>query len=114
MSATHTLLFRPIDRQTFDLIKSGAKTIESRAGLPAYEKIKTGDTIEFRCQDETFSKRVTRVYKFTFVEAMLKEIPLSAIAPAAKSKQEFIERICSFPGYRERIAKSGLLAWKLT
>jgi ASC-1-like (ASCH) protein len=44
-----TLVFAKTDKHHFDAILRGAKTVETRAGSPMYQKIQAGDTLILKC-----------------------------------------------------------------
>jgi ASC-1-like (ASCH) protein len=110
---TLNLIFREVDRATFERIKRGEKTIETRAGLPEYNSIKAGDQLNISCGNDTITKTVTEAIHFKSVEELLKEISPEEIMPKGTTREQAIERWNSFPGYPERIKKDGIIAWRL-
>lgn len=110
---TLELIFREVDRATFDRIKSGEKTIETRAGLPEYLEVKAGDELNIVCGAESIKKIVQEVFHFESIEDLLKHFKPDDIMPSGTTREQAIARWHSFPGYLERIEKDGIIAWKL-
>ncbi len=110
---THKLLFLESNRDTFDFIKSGVKTVETRAGSPDYIKIKMGDTVELSCGSDKFTKTVKKVSVFKTLDDLLEVYSPEEINPETLSSEEVIKLYYSFPNYRDRIEKYGMLAFEL-
>ncbi len=110
---TLNLIFREVDIASFDRIKRGEKTIETRAGLPEYNEIVAGDVLNISCGEDTITKTVADVMHFKSVEELIDTIGLSEIMVAGTTREEAIARWNSFPGYPERIAEYGIIAWRL-
>lgn len=108
----HNILIRDVDRPIFELIKSGQKKIETRAG-GKYEDVKEGDTLVFTCGDEKVEKLVKRVVRFTNLDELLKEYRVEEIHPGFTTKEELEGMYATFPGYEERIKEHGLIAFEL-
>ncbi|MEU5158860.1 ASCH domain-containing protein [Streptomyces sp. NPDC020875] len=66
--AEHSLSIR---KPYFDLIASGAKTIEVRVGYPKIRKMAAGDTLTIACADEKLTTRITAIRKYGSFAAML-------------------------------------------
>lgn len=90
---THTLQIRVENKDIFEAIKTGKKKIETRAGTDKYIKIQVDDKLKFVCGKETFERSVTKIKLFKTISAILK--------------------VYSFPNYREKIKKHGLIAFEL-
>lgn len=111
---TRTLRFRKIDEGDFENLRKGIKSIETRAASERYRLIKKGNVLVFVCgKEKKFSKVVTKRFHFKSVDAMLKKIPFRKIMPDLKSKDEVKERYYSYPKYKEKIKKFGILAFTL-
>lgn len=110
----YRLVFRSADHDIFMEIVHGIKTIETRAATSKYKVIKPGDILTFVCGKETYEKEVIKVTHFQSLHAMLNELPLHAILPSAKTTQEAEAIYASFPRYKEKIEKEGILALHLT
>lgn len=113
MPTVHTLPFLPKHRKTFELVRSGEKKIETRAGSELYFKIQPGDSIKFICEDESFVRTVSKVTHFKSLERLLQEYHPNEIHPGIDSRDQLIEKYYYYPGYRERIAKFGVLVFEL-
>ena len=109
----HQIIFREVDKATFERIKRGEKTIETRAGLPEYLQVNTGDQLEISCGEEQIIKIVDEALHFNSVEELLNLIEPEEIMPVGTTREQAIARWNSFPNYPERIAKYGIIAWKL-
>jgi ASC-1-like (ASCH) protein len=109
----HDIEFREVDRKRFEEIRDGVKRIETRAAAEKYLSVKEGDELVFRCGDDSFVKRVGRVYRWPSIEAMAEEVPLADVIPSAASMEETRARYASYPGYGEKIRKDGLLGFRL-
>src|SRR3989338_5001736 len=103
------LRFRAINRNIFEAIKDGNKKIETRAATPKYSKIKTGDELTFICGKSRFTKKVKTVGIFRNIDQLIKNYRIKDINPFCKNKLELIKMYYSFPGYREKIKKFGLI-----
>ncbi len=80
----------------FSLVKSGAKTIETRPYNPKkeknYSKIKEGDTLIFksRATGEKLQKTATFVHLYKSVEDMVKNENVASILPGVNKPQELV------------------------
>lgn len=108
-----TLRFRAADRYIFKAIKSGKKKIETRAGSPKYFNIKAGDTLVFVCGKDKFERKIKKVTKFKSIETLHKIYKPIEINPKTRTVQESEKIYYSFPGYKEKIKKYGLIAFEL-
>lgn len=109
----HNLLFAEENRNTFEQVLCGRKKIETRAGNTEYEKIQKGDSIIFSCGSDSFEKKVINVTHFKSVEDLTSIYSPEQINSEIFTTQELIEKYHEFPGYRDRIAKFGILAFEL-
>ncbi|MEK7641031.1 MAG: ASCH domain-containing protein [Patescibacteria group bacterium] len=110
---SHILKFRAVNRDTFEAIRDGKKKVETRAFTVKYKDIKTGDELIFSCGKDRFSKKVKKVKVFKSIADLMKKYEPSQINPKCKTVEELTAMYHSFPGYREKIKKSGLLAMEL-
>lgn len=113
LMAKHILRIREIDRKFFDVIKSGKKTIETRAATDKLRLIKTGDVLKFVCGRDILEKRILKVYRFKNIDDLAKSLDLEKIMPLVSSLDEAKKIWFSFPGYKEKIKKYGLVAFEL-
>lgn len=67
-----------LNPETFELIKSGAKTIELRLNDEKRQRIKIGDTIEFINTDtnELLSREIINLFKFNSFKELYMSLPL--------------------------------------
>lgn len=109
----HTLKFNIINRYIFDAIKNGQKKVETRAGSPRYFDIQKGDTLIFVCGKDRFEKKVKKVRKFKSIKTLHKTYKPQEINPKTKTVADSEKMYYSFPGYREKIKKYGLIVFEL-
>jgi len=105
-----TLKFRVANQDIFDAIKTGGKKVETRAATERYRRIVAGDKVILICGKNKFEKRVRKIRTFKTIAALLKKYSIKSINPAVKSAEELRRLYYSFPGYREKIKKFGLIA----
>ena len=107
-----TLRFRAGDK-TFEEIRRGLKTIETRAATARYLEIKKGDVLVMACGARRMAKTVKRARLFKTIGGLLKAIPVEKIMPSAHSAAEARVVYYRYPGYKEKIKKCGLVAFDL-
>lgn len=113
MKNKHVLKFRAVNRDIFNSIKSGKKKVETRAATIKYRDIKMGDILIFVCGRDRFSRIVknTRVFKST--DSMLGVFKVKDIMPDLSSKADLERAYYSYPGYKEKIKKFGLIVFRM-
>jgi ASC-1-like (ASCH) protein len=109
----HILKIRQVDKVFFEVIKEGRKTIESRAAIDRYRKIKEGDVLVFVCGSEKLEKKVKKVEYYKTIEEMTKVINFKKVMPFVDSIEEMKKVYFSFPDYKQKIDKFGLVVFKL-
>lgn len=107
------LRFREVDRDIFDFVLSGEKKVETRAATKKFLNIESGDTIRCVCGKDRLEKKVKKVKIFKSVESLLKEYRPKEINPKALSRADLEKMYDSFPDYREKIKKCGLIVFEL-
>lgn len=107
------LRFRWINRDIFLEIKKGRKKIETRAASTMNRSIKIGDKLVLVCGKEKIERNAKRVKIFKTIPALLKKYKPQQIHPGARSEKEITKIYYSFPEYREKIKKYGLIAIEL-
>lgn len=107
------LKFREIDRDKFDAIVSGTKSVETRAATPKYRALKPGDNITAVCGADSTDMTIKSVSHFPDVASLLKQISQATILPGTSTVDEAEAIYYSFPGYKEKVAQFGLLAFEL-
>src|SRR3989344_2053895 len=111
--ATYILRFRRENKDFFDAIKDGTKSVETRAASARYIYIKRGDTLVFSCGGEILKKTVSRKEKFSNLPALIQKYDFRNINPFVHSKREFFDMYDGFPMYKQKIKKFGILAFEL-
>ncbi|MFH1193271.1 MAG: hypothetical protein V1656_03065 [Candidatus Jorgensenbacteria bacterium] len=113
MAHNYTHRFRAVDRDIWEAIKRGAKKVETRAATPRYQKIAVGDRVALVCGKSRFIRHVRKVHHFRSVAALTKKYKLSAINPNCKTLKELNAMYLSFPGYKEKLKRYGIVAFEL-
>ena len=106
------LKFNASNKAIFDCIKDGSKPVETRAATSKYKNLKAGEVVTFSCAGETFTKTITKVTHFDSIEALLKKYKPEMINPKLATKEEIVKMYHSFPGYKEKIAGAGIVAFE--
>lgn len=107
------LRIRSKDRDIFLAIKNGRKKIETRAASKKFNSIKTGDKLILVCGKEKIERYAKKVKVFKTTKALLKKYKPQQINPKAFSEKEITKIYYSFPKYKEKIKKYGLIAVEL-
>lgn len=110
---THVARFRQVDKKLFEDIKTGRKTVETRAATVRYQNYIRGDQIKFVCGQESVTKKISAVSHFPTIVSLFKKISLSAVMPEAKTVAEATKIYYRFSSYKEKITKFGLVAFFL-
>ena len=87
--------------------------METRAATDRYRKIKAGDYLVFVCEKDQLRKKIAKADVFKDITAMLKKYRVEDINPEANSQKDLEKMYFGFSGYKEKIEKLGLVAWKL-
>ena len=109
----YTLRFRTINKKMFLDIKSGKKTIETRAATEKYKNIKAGDILVLSCGKEKFEKTVKKTKIYKSIKSIAEAYSLKKIMPEIDSDKKLREAYYSYPNYKEKIKKFGLIALEL-
>ena len=112
-SKTHILRFRAVNRDIFDAIKTGRKKVETRASTKRYQNIAAKDKIKFVCGRSKFERVVKEVKFFKNISSLLEDYSVGQINPHVKNEAELRKMFFSFPAYREKIEKYGLVTFEM-
>jgi ASC-1-like (ASCH) protein len=107
------LKFRVVNRDIFEAIRDGKKPVETRAATVKYAGIKAGDMVEFICGKDKFTKPVKCAGIFKSITDLVKKYKPEEINPNIKTIDELEKMYYSFPGYKEKIEESGIIAIEL-
>ena len=107
---TWTLRFRAVDKKNLMEIRDGLKSIETRAATEKYRDIKRGDTLILVCGKQRIERVVGNLKIFKTINALFQSVPFRKIMPSAESEEEARNIYYSYPGYREKIRKYGIIA----
>ncbi len=111
--AKYVLRIREVDRNFLKVLKSGEKTIETRAATSKYHKIKKGDILKFTCGNEFLEKKVAKVSLFKDIDSLIKKLNPKKIMPQVSSIKEVKEIWRSWPNYEEKIRRYGIVTFEL-
>jgi len=109
----HRLRFRSANRDIFEAIRSGKKTVETRAATARYRDIASGDQVLLVCGRDSFVKKVRSARLFQSLPALLRQHRVRDINPYIRTAAALQAMYESFPGYKEKIKKFGLIALEL-
>jgi len=101
------------DKEIFDFLKNNKKKIETRAATVRNSYAKTGDIALFICDKKRLKKKIAKVTHYKTIDALLRKYRPSLINPSVSKVAELKEMYYSFPGYKEKIKKFGILALEL-
>jgi len=107
------LRIRLRDKYIFQAIKNGNKKVDTRAASTRNRSIKTGDKLILICGKEKIERKVKGVRVFKTISALLKKYKPQQINPKTFSEKEITKMYYSFPGYKEKIKKYGLIVIEL-
>jgi len=107
----------PLQKEYFDAVSSGTKTIEGRVpncSVPGknYSEMQIGEKINFVCLStgRELKKEVSLLQHFESAKQFLETLGLEKTLPGVKSLEEGIKIYHGFPGYEERIKNNGIYA----
>ncbi len=109
----HRLVFRAGDKAEFQTIVDGRKLVETRAATPKYRKVEVGDTLVISCGGEQVEKEVRHVSIYDSIDSLLANENLHDVMPLVADEAEARKVWRSYPGYDEKIAKYGIVAWQI-
>jgi ASC-1-like (ASCH) protein len=99
-----------LNKDIFDAIRDGSKKVETRAATVKYKKLQAGDKVSFSCAGDSIEKQIRKINHFDSIDMLLKKYKPQDINPKLKTKEEIINMYHSFPGYKEKIEKEGIIA----
>lgn len=111
--AKHILTIRETDWRIFELIKVGKKTIDTRAATDKYQRIRAGDILVFKCGKDRLEKVVVKVHHLRDIKDLIQSLDLRKIMPFVSSIRQAKQIWYSFPNYREKIKRYGLVAFEI-
>lgn len=110
---TWRLPFRAVDRDKFEALRRGEKSIETRAGGPKYRGMAEGDLAVISCGAEKLERRIVNLRHFDTLDELFAAVPYEQVFPWAKDLDEAKSSYDAYPGYAERIKGYGILAFEL-
>ncbi len=110
---------------SFEAIRDGRKSVETRAGKPPgaekdWRQFRLGDRIRFTLVDPTDERpltepvvrRIRAIQAFRSLEELVRTVPLEQILPGGTFR-EYGKRMQSYLGFPERLRKYGVWAFEL-
>jgi ASC-1-like (ASCH) protein len=107
------LRFRTVNKDIWQAVKDGTKTVETRAATPRYQSIKVGDSLVFVCGSSRFEKIIYKTRLFKTPRAVARAYGTRKVHPGISTIKELGKMYLSFPGYAEKIDKYGIIAFEL-
>lgn len=104
------LNFRQCDKKIFDAVLDGRKKVETRTASAKFQDLKTNNTVVLKCGQEKVAKKIKTIKYVSGIDELLEHYKVADINPFIKNKKELEEMYFSFPNYREKIEKYGLVA----
>lgn len=102
--------FRAGSISIFDAIVDGSKKVETRANSPKFNKLKVGDIVVLSCAKQKEEKKIKKIEVFKSIKDLLKTYKVSDINPDFSTQSELEKMYYSFPNYKEKIEKFGLVS----
>lgn len=93
----------PIYKRYFDLIASGAKTIEVRVAYDNNKRLAPDQLIRFTCRDEQCLTRIVRVGRYTSFEEMFDREDVAAVNPTATRDEQLTNIRLIYPPEKEAL-----------
>jgi ASC-1-like (ASCH) protein len=84
-----------LHRRYFDLVASGAKTVEVRVAYPHRRDLAAGQLIRFEAEEDHVLTQITRVSRYGSFEEMLDHEDVAAISGVPESREELVAAIRS-------------------
>jgi ASC-1-like (ASCH) protein len=93
----------PIYKRYFDLIASGAKTIEIRVTYPSNQRLTVGDLICFVCRGEECLTRITRIATYSRFEDLFDHEDPATVNPTATRAEQLANVRLIYPPDKEAL-----------
>lgn len=90
----------------FSKIKLGLKTVEGRKYNSKYHNLKSGDLLEFHCDDERFITEVIEVRTYKTLQEYLEVEGFKNVLPGVNSFEEAVAIYLQYNS-REELSKAG-------
>lgn len=98
---------------SFNVLRNGSKKIETRAASERYKKLRVGDELVFVCGKNKFQRKIKKITFFKSIAGMLKVYRVKDIMPDRNTKKDLEKAYHSYPSYKGKIKKHGLIALEL-
>ena len=109
----YVLRFRAADREAFEQLRDGIKSVETRAATKRYRQIQPGDELVITCAGETLRKTVISAKAYRSIDEMFQEIAIKRVFPRLSTAEEARRVYYGYAGYKEKIAECGILAMEV-
>jgi len=94
-------------------IMKGKKTVEGRINSSIFRRLSLGDTVTFFSRKSEVTVVINRVRRYSSFREMAEYEGVSALVPVITSVNDAVNLYRSFPRYREREGKFGVVALQL-
>ena len=109
----YCLVIREQDRNVFDDIVQGRKIIETRAATPKYQSVRVGDWFTFVCGPDSVSKSIAGIAWYENIDDLYEHVSVEKVLPSAGSIEAAKRIHLGFPGYQDKLATYGVMAFEL-
>ena len=100
---THTITIEnPPECPTFDLIRTGVKTVEGRKFSLKHQKYKVGDTLVFTCGERSAAATITYLHAYRSLEDYLKTEGIHTALPGIRDFESAVKLYNTFSTPLER------------
>jgi ASC-1-like (ASCH) protein len=93
----------PIYKRYFDLIASGAKTIEIRAAYPSNQRLAAGSLLRFVCRDEECLTRIIRIATYRSFDDLFTHEDPAKVNPTASRAEQLVNVRLIYPADKEAL-----------
>lgn len=104
------LKFRAVNKDIFEAILNGTKKIETRAATTKFKNLKAGEIVLLVCGKDQAEKKIKKTQTFKSIGDLVSVYKVSDINPDLKTHEQLTKMYYSFPNYKEKIDKNGLIA----
>jgi len=105
-----------LQKQYFDLIKTGKKTVEGRINSGSFQNLRVGSKIKFFEQNDPRNFLICEVIEinsYSSFREMLESEGVENMLPSTKSLEQGVKVYEQIPGFKKRCEKYGCLGLKI-
>ena len=101
-----------LNKEPFELMQSGKKSIEVRLNDEKRQEVIVGDEIEFSCDSKSITRTVVKVIKAGSFFDLFLNIHLAKLGRDGESVEELVERMYTYYSEEDE-EKFGVVAFEL-